>query len=501
MITAVLVVLLLAFPLIALWKRIRILYYIEKLPGLRAYPLIGTTYQFYNVPKSDIFSTLVKRNLKYGPILRSWLGHRPLVHLMKPAYFEKVMTSQVSLSKGMSYDTVKPWMGNGLLVNTGASWHQRRKLLTPAFHFSILENFVEVFNEKALKLADKLETKVGQQINMLPYITKTTLDIICETAMGIQFNAMDDGSSEYIDALCSVTGLAIMRMLRPWEMIPFIYKMTKNGKRYYRCVKILHEVATQVLVEKKKAYNSKKASAVQETSEEDLLMGKKKRKAFLDLVLEASNGGQDLSDTEIREEIDTFLFAGHDTTSSGICWTLLLLGNHQDWQDKVRTEIEDIMQGEQRPFTMQDLQEMKCLERVIKEQLRIFPNVPVIARMLSEDLNLDGYYIPAGVSINMQIYEAHHDPENWPEPERFDPDRFLPENTKNRHPYSYVPFSAGPRNCIGQKFAQHEQKILLATILRKYRVKAVDKVEDVKMNFEIVIRPHDGLNVILERID
>lgn len=230
-------------------------------------------------------------------------------------------------------------------------------------------------------------------------------------------------------------------------------------------------------------------------------MGKKKRKAFLDLVLEASNGGQDLSDTEIREEIDTFLFAGHDTTSSGICWTLLLLGNHQDWQDKVRTEIEDIMQGEQRPFTMQDLQEMKCLERVIKEQLRIFPNVPVIARMLSEDLNLDGYYIPAGVSINMQIYEAHHDPENWPEPERFDPDRFLPENTKNRHPYSYVPFSAGPRNCIGQKFAQHEQKILLATILRKYRVKAVDKVEDVKMNFEIVIRPHDGLNVILERID
>lgn len=110
----------------------------------------------------------------------------------------------------------------------------------------------------------------------------------------------------------------------------------------------------------------------------------------------------------------------------------------------------------------------------------------------------DGYLIPKGANVSIGILLLHHDPEVWSDPEKFDPERFSPERSKNRHPYAYLPFSAGPRNCIGQKFAMIEFKIILATVLRKWRVKSVRAVEDQKMALELILRPHEGIPVYLE---
>lgn len=192
------------------------------------------------------------------------------------------------------------------------------------------------------------------------------------------------------------------------------------------------------------------------------------------------------------------IILGHDTTTAGISWTIFLLGLHPEIQDKVHAELDSIFHGSDRKVTFSDMSEMKYLERVIKEALRLYPSVPIIGRTLSEDVQLDDYFIPKGCMIKIDLFHLHRDPRYFDEPEKFNPDRFLPE-FMNRHPYAYIPFSAGPRNCIGQKFAAYEEKSVVSAILRNFRIRTVDKRDDVKMINELVLRPIGGINVTLER--
>lgn len=142
---------------------------------------------------------------------------------------------------------------------------------------------------------------------------------------------------------------------------------------------------------------------------------------------------------------------------------------------------------------------MKYLERCIKEGLRLYPAVPKVGRILNDDVQLDEYKVPKGCVIGIQIFFLHRDERFFPDPEKFDPDRFLPENTHGRHPFAYIPFSAGHRNCIGQKFALNEEKSVLSSIFRNYRVTSVDSREDVKIISELILRPHNGINVTIEK--
>lgn len=144
------------------------------------------------------------------------------------------------------------------------------------------------------------------------------------------------------------------------------------------------------------------------------------------------------------------------------------------------------------------MSDMKYLERVIKEAMRLYPPVPIIGRTLSEDVQIDDYCIPEGCMIKIDLFNLHRDPRYFADPEKFDPDRFLPEAV-NRHPFAYIPFSAGPRNCIGQKFASYEQKTVICAILRNFKIRTVDKRDDVKMINELVLRPIGGINITLEK--
>lgn len=185
---------------------------------------------------------------------------------------------------------------------------------------------------------------------------------------------------------------------------------------------------------------------------EDNDIGEKKRLAFLDLMLESAQNGALITDTEIKEQVDTIMFEGHDTTAAGSSFFLSLMGIHQDIQDRVIAELDGIFGDSQRPATFQDTLEMKYLERCLMETLRMFPPVPLIARELQEDLKLNSgpYVIPRGATVTVATILLHRNPKVYANPNVFDPDNFLPERQANRHYYAFVPFSAGPRSCVGE---------------------------------------------------
>lgn len=189
-----------------------------------------------------------------------------------------------------------------------------------------------------------------------------------------------------------------------------------------------------------------------ENDENDI--GEKRRLAFLDLMIESAKtaGTAAISDEEIKEEVDTIMFEGHDTTAAGSSFVLCLLGIHQDVQERVYAEQRQIFGDSRRPVTFADTLEMKYLERVIFETLRMYPPVPIIARKLNEDVQLASrnYTVPAGTTVVIGTYKIHRREDLYPQPERFNPDNFLPERTQARHYYSYIPFSAGPRSCVGK---------------------------------------------------
>ncbi|KAJ6634646.1 Cytochrome P450 4C1 [Pseudolycoriella hygida] len=467
---------------------------INRIPGVKTYPLVGTTYMFFGKSRNETFDVLLKEAIRFPYISRLWIGPFPQVCIRKAEYVEKVIGSTKNLEKSFGYKFIRYWLGEGLLISGGNKWQKHRKIITPTFHFSILETFFDVFSDKSKILIERLDEHcgTGEPFDIYSYITKAAMDIICEAAMGVSVRAQEKGTNTYVDAVYQVSQLIMNRVVRPWLHPNFIYKHTKAGKEFHECLQTLHGYSADVIQLRKM------------TRKEKLPLNgngevKKNRLAFLDLLLEANENENLLTDKEIREEVDTFMFEGHDTTTAGITWTIFLLGLHPEIQDKVYNELDSIFHGSDRKVTLSDMSEMKYLERVIKEAMRLYPPVPIIGRRLSENIQLDEYCIPEGCMIKIDLYNLHRDPRFFADPETFDPDRFLPDSMHSRHPFAYLPFSAGPRNCIGQKFAAYEQKAVVSTILRHFTVRAVDKRHDVKMINELVLRPIGGINVTLHR--
>ncbi|KAK9695696.1 Cytochrome P450 [Popillia japonica] len=223
--------------------------------------------------------------------------------------------------------------------------------------------------------------------------------------------------------------------------------------------------------------------------------------AFLDALTEAAlQEGVNFTEQEVRDQVSTIMFEGHDTTAAGSSFVLCMLGVHQDIQTKVIQELDDIFHKTDRPVTYQDTLEMKLLERVIMETLRMYPPVPIIARKLNEDVKLAScdYTVPATTTVVIAPFVLHRSPKNFPNPDVFNPDNFLPEKCQERHFYSYIPFSAGPRSCVGRKYAMLKLKVLLATILRRFKVKSTVEEKDFVLQGDIILKRTDGFMIQLE---
>ncbi|XP_050447603.1 cytochrome P450 4C1-like isoform X2 [Cataglyphis hispanica] len=331
--------------------------------------------------------------------------------------------------------------------------------------------------------------------NLVSFTSKHTLNAICETAMGISLQKLGEFQQQYRDAIHDMIEL-ILYSLRPWFYNDLLFSISPQGRKQKKILKILHGFTEKVIAERKlyhertndrylKNFGNDKET---EINDGEIFGIKKKRLAMLDLLIAASRE-HFLSDLDIREEVDTFMFEGHDTTSMNMTFALLLLAEHKEIQERVRVEVDSAMQENGGKLTMKSLQNLSYLERCLKEALRLYPSVFSIIRNIQDDVKLHSYDVPAGTMIYLNIYAVHRDPNFWSNPEVFDPDRFLPERIQKRHPYSYLPFSAGPRNCIGQRFALLELKAMIAPLVHNFYLEPIDCLKNVQLKYDMIIRP------------
>lgn len=223
------------------------------------------------------------------------------------------------------------------------------------------------------------------------------------------------------------------------------------------------------------------------------------RKCLLDYMIDISRNNPDFTDNDIINEACTFMLAGQDSVGAAVAFCLFLLAQNPEYQDKCVSELNDIFENDhERTPTMKDIREMRYLEQCIKETLRLYPSVPLIARRISEGIPVGKYKLPAGSNIFILPYATHRLPHIYPDPERFDPDRFAPELVEARHPLSFIPFSAGPRNCIGHRFAIIEMKTIVSTVLRHYELLPVAGKTKIEPMFRITVRAAGGLWVQLQ---
>lgn len=231
-----------------------------------------------------------------------------------------------------------------------------------------------------------------------------------------------------------ISELIVQRQYNPLHWTDFVYNRTKAGKEHQECLDILQGFTRKVILERDAEFDETSAAS-------------QKRVAFLDVLLKAKHLDASITFEDIQEEVDTFMFEGHDTTAAAASWACQLIGSHPDVQKKLHEEIDSVFGNSARSVTNDDIRDMKYLECVVKETLRLFPSVPFFARRISDDDEVGGYKILKDGSSIIFAYMIHRDEKYYPNPEKFDPDRFLPENSKDRHPYAYIPFSAGRRNC------------------------------------------------------
>ncbi|XP_070613698.1 cytochrome P450 4V2 [Erythrolamprus reginae] len=474
----------------------------EAIPEIRPwYPILGNSL-LMDSDGEGFWKQVIQytEEFRYVPLLKLWIGPSPYMILYHQETVEIVLRSSTFIEKSYLYRFLQPWLGTGLLTSTGKKWHSRRKMLTPTFHFTILVDFLEVMSEQANILVQNLEQHLDKDpFNCCLYIVLCTLDIICETAMGKNIGAQKNKNSDYVRTVQSMSDLIHHRQKSPWLWPNLLYSISGEGRQHYKDLKILHSFTDKVIEEKvckikqQEQYKNGAASS-------NHLRKNKERKAFLDMLLNATDeDGKKLSYTDIREEVDTFMFEGHDTTSAALSWAIYLLASHPEIQRKVHTELDEVFGDADHHTTMDDLKKLQYLECVIKESLRLFPSVPLFARTLNEECYIRGHKIPKGTDVLILPYALHRDPDNFPEPEEFRPERFFPENSAGRHPYSYIPFSAGPRNCIGQRFALLEEKTILATILRHFWIETEQKREEVGMSAELILRPTKGIWIQLKK--
>jgi cytochrome P450 len=443
-------------------------------PGPSSWPLLG------NLPDmraaGDMAAYLDRLWRTHGDTFRFKLLGTNAVVITHPEALKQVLsTRRDRYIKGSVYDGVRHLLGNGLVTLEGDAWKARRTLAQPAFHRQSLAKLTAIMAQSGARSLDNLCARAGNgpiEIDVHREMVKLTLDVVLATLLGGDLLRSTDISYE-------VLGAALELMSESANGLPLpAWFPTPRNIRFRRVLREL-DAAMYSLIER-----------ARQRAEDD--------GSLLSMILSAvdADTGKPLADRDVRNEVFTLFLAGHETTALTLTWIFTFLDGRPAVLDRMRGEVDDVLRG--RDPTFEDVPKLSYLRQVVEESLRLRPPAPVIARNVVEDDEIDGYRVSSGDVVFTFFWATHRHPAFWSDPETFDPDRFAPERSGDRHSWSFIPFSGGPRTCIGNSFALIESSILVAQLLSRFDIEVLP-CADVKPVAIATMRPSRPVRVVLRR--
>ncbi|KAF5292054.1 hypothetical protein FQR65_LT11320 [Abscondita terminalis] len=494
------------------WKRRNLYLAAWKRPGPFSLPFLGHAYLFLGSSKRTLKNMMKLARLYKSPV-PIWIGPKLVFSIAEAQDVEIVLNSPNALEKSELYEPIKMAAGQGIFLAPVSTWKRHRKIIMPAWNQKILNTFVPLFAEQSDVLLEQLEKHVDKgEFNIFDYVMNCIIEKLSETVMGVATNVHGDNSG-FVKWTSEAMDIANMRIWSVWYHSDFIFRLSHHSKKLNDLISKINNFIDDVILRKREEYRVQYRNgtasvdegfvtfAVPQKNNRSYFVEFLHKKSFLDLLIELSENSTAFTNQELREEVLTFMLAGSDTSASIISYLFMVFGMYPEVQVLlllVYEEIVDVL-GLHKPVEHTDLKKFLYLNRVLRETLRLFPPAPFIARALATDVKLGECTLPAGSSAMINIIGLHRDPFVYSEPLKFDPDRFLKEEVAKRHPYSWLPFSGGPRNCIGSRYSFMSNTAVIASVVRKFKFSSKYKrIEDIDLKAELMLRPTDGYKVSIE---
>ncbi len=382
-----------------------------------------------------------------------------------------LQVNQKNYQKSPAYKQLKLALGNGLVTSEGDFWRKQRRMAQPAFYKTQLNELFDKMKGVAEDFCEALEQKRGQKesFDIAPEMMQVTSDIVLK-ALFSTFREQD--KEEMAETMHFAQEHIIRRTVSPWT-IPFGY-LNGREKRFKAAMEDFNSTIYDLIDERLHSPNPPN----------DLLT--------MLVQTRDEKTGLGMNNQQLRDEAITMYSAGHETSANALNWTLMALAKEPEIVAKMRAEIEKVI-GDRTP-TFADLRQLQYVKQVIEEGMRLYPPAYAIGREPLEADEIIGYDIPKKAIILMSVYAVQRDPKYYPNPDKFDPERFSPEAIKQRPKLAYMPFGAGPRMCIGNHFAMMEMQLLLTLLIRRFDF-VLDESHPIETDALITLKPKTGIKM------
>ncbi|MEV1072795.1 cytochrome P450 [Micromonospora parva] len=431
-------------------------------PGPTGHPLLGMLPEL----RHDLLGSILNGFHRYGDVVAYHVGlprgpravSVDVVNVHHPEGIHQVLTTpQVFSRRASAYEILREFIGEGLLTSDGDRWLHQRRTLQPLFTPRRVARYTELMAEEAARVVDDMAVTAGSVVDLYQVMQRYTMRVVGRALFGDDIDEVVPRLQELMPILGD---LALARALQVVKL-PLSWP-TPRSRRITQVRATQYDIIDRIIA-------ARQRTGGEET--EDMLS-----RLF---AAKDPETGQTLSMEEIRDQMLVFLLAGHETTSAGLAFTMHLLGQHQEVQERVAAAAGT---GDQ-----------ELVRAAIMEGMRLYPPVYSMERMAETDVVVSGHRIPANTKVVVAPWVTHRHPEFWPDPERFEPDRFLGQQDRPR--YAYFPFGGGPRSCIGEHFALLEMTVLLSALLTRYRVDTRgERLEVVPM---VTLRPAGAVRATL----